>query len=133
MSDDTLPPADLVLQALHAIRNEVKELRGDVKTMHEEQAKTNARLDQTNTRLDETNAKLERLDRRVTEGFVETNTKLADLSLRFGVLGDRFENVITGQFGKELRDLKARMDSCEEKLASLGAHEKPPPPYGDKG
>jgi len=125
MSDDPMPPTDLVLQALHAIRSEVKELRGDVQTMHEEQAKTNARLD-------ETNAKLERLDRRVTEGFVETSTKLADLSLRVSVLGDRFENVITGQFGKELRDLKSRMDSVEEKLASLGAHEKPPPPYGSK-
>lgn len=126
MSDATLPPSDLVLQALHAIRNEVKELRGDVR---EVKAELKELRTDTNTRIDETNARIDMLDRRVTEGFIETNTKLADLSLRVTVQGDRLENLVSGQFGKELRDLRARVDTVEEKLA---AHERPPPPYGDK-
>ena len=116
---------DLVLQALHAIRAE--------------QAKTNERLDKTNERLDKTVEhlghtvdRLDRLERRVTEGFLETNTKLADLSGRFEAsiktLGDRLENLLTGQLGQDVRDLKNRVHVLEER--SLVAHERPPP-YGE--
>jgi chromosome segregation ATPase len=127
----TLPATDLVLQALHGIRAEVKGLRGDVAELRAEIQKTNARIDETNARLDETNARLDRLDRRVTEGFLETNTKIAELSGRVVQLGDRLENVILGQMGQDVRDLKARMHVVEDKLASAAAHERPPD-YGEK-
>ena len=120
----SLPATDLVLQALHGIRAEVKGLRGEVKELRAELVKTNARIDETNSRLD-------RLDRRVTEGFLETNTKIAELSGRVVELGDRLENVILGQMGQDVRDLKARMHVVEDKLASVAAHERPPD-YGEK-
>ena len=100
-------------------------------------------------RIDQTNQRLETLERRTTQGFIETNTKLADLtgrvdhvservdnvgdqigdlSKRVDRMGDRIENILTGQLGQDLRDLKSRMVVVEEKLIS-GAHERPIP-YG---
>jgi len=87
---------------------------------------------------------LDRLERRVTEGFIETNTKLADLSGQvdglsgrldslsgrvesgLAALGDRIENVFTGQFGQDVRDLKERVRVLEGRFV----HERPPP-YGE--
>ena len=137
-------PKDLVLQALHGIR-------ADIKGLHQEQVKTNERLDKTIERLDKTIERLDhtvdrldRLERRVTEGFIETNTKLADLSGQvdglsgrldslsgrvesgLAALGDRIENVFTGQFGQDVRDLKERVRVLEGRFV----HERPPP-YGE--
>ncbi len=118
------PPKDLMLAALHAIRREMQGMR-------EEQRKTNERLDQTVGRLDATVDRLDRLERRVTEGFIETNTKLADLSRhvdeRIDLLGNRLENVFKGQMGQDVRDLKERVRALE----SQALHEKHPP-YPDK-
>jgi hypothetical protein len=70
---------------------------------------TNGRIDQTNGRVDQVVDRLDRLERRVTEGFIETNTKLADLSGRVeasaAALGERLENVFKGQLGQDVRDL----------------------------
>ena len=125
MDDAELPPANLILQALHAIR---KEISG-----------TNARLDQTNEKLDQTNARLDQTNERL-EGFrVFTVQKLTDLNVkvdrlgdrvdqlgdRVDQLGDRLENVLTGQLGQDVRDLKARMLIVEGRLVSPGAHEGP--------
>jgi len=126
-----LPATDLVLQALHAIRAEVKGLRADVAELRGEVAELRAELVKTTARLDETNARLDRLDRRVTEGFIDTNTKTAELSANVVQLGDRLENVILGQMGQDVRDLKARMVVVEEKLVAASAHERPAD-YGEK-
>jgi hypothetical protein len=46
-------------------------------------------------------------------------------------LGDRLENILTGQISQDVRDLKARLMVVEEKLGSPAAHENPTR-YGDK-
>ncbi len=83
-------------------------------------------------------------------GVPPARTKLADLTgrvdgltgrvdhmseeireLRTGLarMGERIENILTGQMGQDLRDLKSRMLVVEEKLMAR-AHEPPAPPYG---
>ena len=48
---------------------------------------------------------------------METNTKAATLfvtlSRRIDLLGDRLENMLTGQFGQDVRDLGARPHAGE--------------------
>ncbi|MGC4114296.1 MAG: hypothetical protein QM765_06705 [Myxococcales bacterium] len=95
MSNDSVWPSDRLLAICNEVgelHNDVKDVRAGVKELCEELAKTYARLA-------ETNAKLDRLDRRVTEGFVETNTNLAELSLRVGKLEDFLGTITAGQSG----------------------------------
>jgi archaellum component FlaC len=113
MSDEEMPPANLILQALHAIR-------GELTAMRREQEKTNERLDQTNQRLDQTNERLDNLR-------VFTVQKLTDLNAKVDGLSDRVENVgtrlekhleswgyqLTQGMGAEVRDLRERVTKLE--------------------
>ena len=116
MVDDSMPPANLMLQALHAIRAEIK--------------LTNAQLGETNSRLDRlehglaentatiaaTNARLDTLSGRVTEGFLHTNTNLVDLGRTVDHLADkldthekRVDHLLTDGLGAEVRLLGKRV------------------------
>ena len=75
-------------------------------------------------------ARLDNLDRRVTQGFLDTKTKIADLAGEVHEHGDRLENILTGQFGQDVRDLKARVLALEQQRAPQ-AHEAQAP-YGEK-
>ncbi|MFZ5471186.1 MAG: hypothetical protein ACOZIN_17325 [Myxococcota bacterium] len=127
-----LPPANLILQALHAIRFELRGLR-------EGQEQTNARLDETNARLDETNAslntRLTRLEKATTRGFIATNSKLASLALRVDNLAKkvsehdrRLDHLLTKGLGAQVRTLQERVGRIEARLISPRAvrrHRRP--------
>lgn len=96
-----------------------------------------ARLDGMDGRLDGIDGRLDNLERRVTLGFLETNTKLADLTGRVvrvegevGRLGARIDN-LAGTVGKEVREQAERTTKIEEKRESLGLSEGSPE-YGKK-
>jgi len=135
MADAGLPPTDLVLQALHAIRNELVGTRKDLSERLDQMSaridQTNQRLDQTNQRLDQTNERLDSLRIFTVQKLTDLNAKVDHLGSRVDQLGDRLENVLTGQLGQDVRDLKARMQAVEERLESNRASESPPD-YGTK-
>jgi hypothetical protein len=144
MSDTVMP-----IEVLREIRDAVEKMsarlveRIDNVAAHIDHVEKSlgARIDNVETslggRIDQTNTRLDILDRRVTQGFIDTNTKLADLTgevrelrQRVDVMGDRFENFLTGEISESVRDLKSRMTTVERQLAS-GAHERQAP-YGEK-
>ncbi|MGI5860504.1 MAG: hypothetical protein ACOX6T_00440 [Myxococcales bacterium] len=100
MSDAELPPASLILQALHAIRKEIAGTNTRLDVTREELSaridQTNTRLEETNRRLDETNEKLDQLRVFTVQKLTDLNAKVDRLGERADVLGDRLENILTG-------------------------------------
>jgi ABC-type transporter Mla subunit MlaD len=95
MAGDELPPANLILQALHSIR-------GAVERTNDRLDHTINRLDgvvealkQTNERLDKTIDRLDSLEKRTTKGFLDTNTRLAALTKAVAHQERRFEHLLT--------------------------------------
>lgn len=153
MSADSVMPIEVLREIRNAVDRMSDRLSERISELGERidnvEKGLGARIDNVEkslgARIDGTNQRLETLERRTTQGFIETNTKLADLTGRVDHLseqtgdlakrvdrmGDRIENVLTGQMGQDLRDLKNRMVVVEEKLIA-GAHERPAPPYGEE-
>jgi len=119
MSDAVMP-----IEVLREIRSAVDQMS----------AKLVERIDNVAARIDNVEkslgARLDNLDRRVTQGFLDTKTKIADLAGEVHEHGDRLENILTGQFGQDVRDLKARVLALEQQRAPQ-AHEAQAP-YGEK-
>jgi len=118
MADDPteMPPANLILQALHAIRTEVRD--GFVRT-NEQLGQTNSRIDQTNARLEQTNERLENLRFFTVNKLTELNTKLDGTNERIDRLTDRFDNFISGEGAK----LVKRVDALEGQVQQLLARQ----------
>ena len=115
-----MPPANLILQALHGIRADLKgvhdELTGvhaEMKGVHEAQAATNARLDGVVQRLDGLSERVDVLAQRTTAGFVETNTKLAALTHVVEQHDRRLDYLLTTGLGAEVRQLGKRVTRLE--------------------
>jgi len=121
---------DLTIEILKQIRDELKQTRAD----------TNERLDATNERLDATNERLgatnDRLDRVVQEqirhatAIIQLERGQRDLTeqVRLGnrelaaeirKVGDRIDNVLTGQLGQVVRATAARVDALEARVAKV--------------
>lgn len=88
--DEALPPASLILQALHANRKEI--------------AGTNERLDQTNASLDSTRVelseKIENLRVFTVQKLTDLNAKVDGLGDRVDQLGDRLETSSPGSWAR---------------------------------
>lgn len=116
----TLPPANLILRALNGIRADLQGLRKttDDRLMSIENRldATNERLDATNQRLDATNQALGRLERRTTDGFLKTNTKLAELARVVEQHDRRFDHMLRFGIGAEVRGLRGRVDKLEGRV-----------------
>lgn len=106
MVDAELPPANLILQALHGIRSDLRGVHEELRHMHEAQNTTNQRLDRVEQGLD-------RVAKRTTEGFVETNTKLAALAHVVQEHDRRLDHLLTAGLGSEVRELRARVTRLE--------------------
>ncbi|MGC4114429.1 MAG: hypothetical protein QM765_07420 [Myxococcales bacterium] len=129
MSADSVMPIEVLREIRDAVNRASDKLSERIDNLEK---KLGDRIDNVETglcaRIDETNRRLESLERRTTQGFIETNTKLADLTgrvdglnervdqmsgeireLRTGMtrMGDRIEIILTGQMGQDLRDLKS--------------------------
>ena len=101
--------ADLTLQVLESIRDELTKTRKDLSARLDE---TNARLDQTNTRLDHTNERLDRLERRQTATEIRLATELTSVVTAIGDL----KNAIL-----EDRELRKTVSDHERRLNALEA------------
>ncbi|MGI5860498.1 MAG: coiled-coil domain-containing protein [Myxococcales bacterium] len=133
MAETELPPTNLILQALHAIRKEVAGTNARLDQTNARLDQAIERIDQTNARIDETNERLERLRVFTVQKLTDLNAKVDhlgervdSLGARVDLLGDRLENILTGQFGKDVRDLKARMLVVERRLGLPEAKEEEP-------
>ena len=115
--------ADLTLEVLKEIRDEVRGLRGirdEVRGLGEQLNQTNARLDQTNERLDQsnerldqTNERLERLERRQVETEVRLATELTAVvtairDLKDVVVADRELRQDVADHERRIRKLEAK-------------------------
>lgn len=109
----TLPPANLILRALNGIRADLQGLR---KTTDDRLMSIENRLDATNERLDATNQALGRLERRTTDGFLKTNTKLAELARVVEQHDRRFDHMLRFGIGAEVRGLRGRVDKLEGRV-----------------
>jgi hypothetical protein len=89
--NDEMPPPNLILQALHAIKGSVDGVKASVD-------QTKASVDQTNARLDQTNERLESLRTFTVQGLTDLNAKVD----RLGVVVDRQ--------GNEIHQLNERLD-----------------------
>ncbi|MEW5851383.1 MAG: hypothetical protein AB2A00_21520 [Myxococcota bacterium] len=126
-----------LLRAIHTsiekmattLRSELNELGTGLRA---EIRETNRRLDDVNHRLDSTNERLERLEERTTEGFLQTNTKLAELTLQVDRLGDRVDNILTGQLGQDVRELKGRMERLASKVFGVSEPSEPYNPHAKR-
>lgn len=126
--------ANLTIEILKDIRNEIRN--------------TNSRLDQTNSRLDQTNERLERLtvdvntrlegiDRRLegidgrlegidgrldrVEGRLETHGQaIVKLIGQVETLNGRFDNFLTGAHKEAHEELRARVERIEQRLDRTG-------------
>jgi phage shock protein A len=112
-NDDSIPSTNLVLQALHGIRSDLKRVHVDLEQMHALQEATNERLERVENRV-------EHLEKRTTEGFLETNTKLAALTGKVSDLSDvvsdhgrRLDHTLTAGLGSEVRSQRVRVDRLE--------------------
>ena len=117
MSDASLPPANLILQALHGIRSDLKSLQSSTNERLEGLGERLERLESlqvaTNERLDRLETGLDQLAKRTTKGFLETNTKLAQLSKTVGQHEKRLDHLLREGLGAEVRDLRRRVDRLE--------------------
>jgi len=116
-SEDELPPANLILQALHAIKGSIDQTNLRVDALALEVRATNARLDQTNARLDQTNEQLQNLrivtvqkltdlNAKVDETntrLEETNTRLGRLEASHDLLNERFDHFLGGEGAQLVR------------------------------
>jgi chromosome segregation ATPase len=113
-----MEPADLTIQILQGIRDEV---RG-----------TNARLDQVNARVDQTNARLDELRTELSDRIDRTGTRIDDLREELGrriVESEvRTATAITALAGsvrdladmlRAQHDLRPRVDKCERDIEAL--------------
>ena len=87
----------LMLEQLKLLRGDISDLRGDV-------SQTNERLDQ--------------LRQDTTRGFMETNTKLAELTGEVRELKDRFEHFVEFS-GQEVRALRETVTDHERRLSRI--------------
>ena len=68
--------------------------------------------------IGQTNERLDQLRKDMTKGFLETNTKLADLTGEVRELKNRFDHFV--QFaGQEVRDLRETVADHERRLARI--------------
>ena len=106
--NEEIPPANLILQALHAIKGSVDTVKVAVDQTNARLDQTNARLDQTNARLDQTNEKLENLRVFTVRGLTDLNAKVDHLA------------VVVERQGSEIHQLNGRLDHF---LAGEGARQ----------
>jgi uncharacterized protein YaaN involved in tellurite resistance len=111
---NSIPPTDLVLAALHAIRNSLERLE----VSHQA---TNARLDETNARLDnlrvQTMQKFSDLTLKVDEGFAKQGAALDRNTAELHQLTDRFDHFLSGPGSQ----LVQRMEKVEAEVARIAA------------
>lgn len=126
---EELPPANLILQALHGIRTDLKGLAERLDATNQRLDATNQRLDATNQRLEDglgrLESRLERLEQRTTQGFIETNSKLAELTRIVSEHDQRLDHLLREGMGAEVRSLRARMDRVEKRLDQLVRKKSP--------
>lgn len=118
MADDSFPPTNLILQALHGIRGEIKDTNSRLESMDE-------RLESMDDRLGRVETRLEDLGHRTTKGFLGTNTKLATLTKAVDHLAEaqsrldkRFDYMLPRGVGAEVRDLRHRVTRLESSRIS---------------
>jgi len=104
----------LMLEQLKLLRGDIGDLRGEV-------SRTNEGLDQLRS---ETNERLDHLRQDTTRGFLETNTKLTELTGEVRELKDRFEHFVRFA-GEEVRALRETVTNHERRLARLEGPEAP--------
>ena len=109
----------------HLMLEQLKLLRGDITQLREE---TKGEIKQLR---EETKEELTQLRQDTTRGFMETNTKLADLTGEVQELKDevrelrgRFEHFIEFS-GGEVRRLHERVDAHEQRLSRLEGGQDP--------
>ena len=132
-ADQTVP-----IELLREIRDAVERLGTRLEdSLGKRIDRLDARMDGFETRMDRFEGRLDTLERRVTQGFLETNTKLADLTGRVERLegevakqGARIDNLAV-TIGKQARSLGDRTSEVERKLEGLGVSEDSPE-YGKK-
>ena len=123
-----MPPANLILQALHAIKGSVDKTNERLDVLTVEVKHTNERLDQTNERLDQTNERLDSLREFTVKGLTELNHKMDEGFDRLGKaldrqgneihqLNERLDNFLTGEGAK----LVKRVDTLESEFRRIAA------------
>ena len=99
--------ADLSIEILKSIRDEVKQTNSRLDT-------TNSRLDTTNSRLDQTNSRLEEmredLSQRIVHSEIRTATAITELA------GSVREMT---QVLKSSAELRPRVERCEQDIAEI--------------
>jgi hypothetical protein len=120
MSDE-LPENSLVLQALHAIRNEAQKTNARLETLSTQVGQTNERLDAlksevheglatSNARIDQTNERLDKLGHLQVEAEVRVATELTAVVKAVTGLRDMIA---------EDRELRGRVDKMERRLDAV--------------
>ena len=106
-----MEPADLTIEILASIRDEIRDLRAD---MDGHQAQTNQRLDQTNQRLDQTNQRLNQLHDRQTQLEIRLATELVGVAKAVGEV----KELLAENLGVNHRvdDHEVRIGALERKL-----------------
>ena len=120
MADDSMPPANLILQALHGVRSDLPLLHEDLEQVHTRLGRVEVEVSGVKEEVsgvkEEVSGVKEEvvaLGRRTTEGFLQTNTKLADLTLEVGKHDRRLDHLLTTGLGAEVRELKKRVTRLE--------------------
>ena len=132
---------DLTIEILKQIRDGVTDVRSELK---ETRTDLGARIDATNERLDTTNERLDSVVREqirhataivgleqrmggVEQGVGALDKRLMGMDMRLTSLeqtfvteirklGDRIDNVLTGQLGQVVRSTSARVDALEARM-----------------
>jgi hypothetical protein len=102
-----MSPADVTIEILKSIRDEVKSVRDEVTSVRDEVRTTNTRLDATRTELGE---RIDVLSRRVVDSEVRTATAITDLH---GTVREVVDVL------REQHDLRPRVDRCERDIGDI--------------
>ena len=120
--NDEMPPANLILQALHAIKGSVDKVKVAVDETNLRLDQTNLRLDQTNERLDLTNERLENLRVFTVQGLTDLNAKVDHLAVvveqqggEIHQLNERFDHFLVGEGAKQVK----RLDALESEMRRI--------------
>lgn len=103
--------ADLTIEILKQIRDEIRVTRADLSARIDE---TNARLDQTNSRLDQTNSRLDQTNSRL-DRVEETLLELAQQQ-RFVVKHLRASRKRELRIEADVIELRKRVEAIESRL-----------------
>lgn len=107
-----MPPANLILAALHAIRVAAEKTNQRLDETNQRLDALVAEVKATNGRIDETNERLDSLRDFTVKHLTSLNTKIDTLNERLNGLNDRIDGLTekVDRMGGELRQLNARFD-----------------------